>query len=169
VSLYNRKDNAKVLVKQSSLPNKNNKSRGGQIIRRDSPSYDLQSFRREVVQMLKVTTTISWLCLQSWIFLAWRVCRVASPDHNFFLIKYLILGEQQYFVRDTASQITKWLGILNIFGELVPLARLWCRNCLWARGTCCVFNFTIDYKEYTGSQCMVAAYEYIGFVPTALH
>ena len=42
---------------------------------RDSPSYDLLSFRREVVQALKVSTTNSQLCLQPWLFLACVVCR----------------------------------------------------------------------------------------------
>jgi len=39
--------------------------------------------------------------------------------------KCLILGEQQYFVWDAASQDTKWLAVLNILvehGLLPPLA-----------------------------------------------
>jgi len=34
--------------------------------------------------------------------------------------KHLILGKQQYFVWDTASQSTKWLDILKIWEALPP-------------------------------------------------
>ena len=43
---------------------------------------------------------------------------VASP-------KCLILREQQYFVWDTASQSTKWLDMLKIWGDMAPWLRLW--------------------------------------------
>jgi len=40
----------------------------------------------------------------------------------------LTLSEQQYFVWDTASQSTKWQGMLEIFflGGMAPLAALMC-------------------------------------------
>ena len=41
--------------------------------------------------------------------------------------------------------------------------RLWCRNRLWARGTCFVFNFPLDYKAFTSHQSIAATYEHIGF------
>jgi len=42
-----------------------------------------------------------------------------------------------------------------------PWLRLWCRNRLWARGTCLKFNFTLDYETYASNQSIVATYRHV--------
>ena len=44
----------------------------------------------------------------------------SQPKVCWVWAKCLTLGEQQYFVWDTASLSTKWRGILKIWGALPP-------------------------------------------------
>jgi len=56
----------------------------------------------------------------SWIPLPWSLFSgVASPK---FWGDLLTLNEQQYFIWDTASQRTKWQGMLQIWAPLAPMA-----------------------------------------------
>ena len=53
----------------------------------------------------------------------------------------------------------------NLGGHGASWLCLWRQNRLWARGTCFVFTFTLDYEAYTGNQSIVATYDYdyVGF------
>jgi len=53
---------------------------------------------------------------------------VAYLTQNFKVPKYLVLGEQEYFVWNATSQSTKWRNIIKIWGEChlgPPWLRLW--------------------------------------------
>jgi len=76
---------------------------------------------------------------------------------NFGGPKCLILGEQQYFVWDTASQSTKLLYVLNIWGVWPPRSpwlRLWtrCANIWGGMAPCTGYAYaSYEFKDKRAS------------------